>query len=1721
MCVPDFYLVLESAERCARDCSPKDILPVGSHLLNVVQCLLAMPISLEDLKPWSQQLAIIGTTVDGCTRSVAELMTSLTSTGTPTTGEATVQFDAQLWQQQFQPGFAGMFHAIQFTDMDSKDIVPMASHLIGIIQHLLNGSMSVDDLKSWSQQLIIMEATIDKCARSVSELQALVDSMGEVPVQLDVQLWRQQIQSKCLPAVPPSTTGGAQDGRMAVQSGGFLNFQARRFWSEQLQVGTLEDWLRVLPQQDPRGRFSLKQIEGLFQEFAARRNKKPLPAEVLKKVQAMQPPGSSLPQRLEDSIRVLPVKALEPAHIQALLSYSVELYEEDGTTPCKYQLYSEFNRVCREMGHAETPSPELLQDWELFRPFYFFLNAAIRALPKVAAVLFRGSSRGQDPTAYPLGGVGAWGGAVSATSDRRQAVAFVDIVEKSGLKAKAGSFFMLLSDEARPMYHISAFPEEMEHLHPLDEKFEVCAVLPTSLLQMLSLQLSIVTLKVANKSLPLEVHFDALEHLAFIYDDFLGSYIPPFVKLTPYAREQYRIEQRIQMFVSSSDRRVLLLAAKAGMGKTSCSLWLTRQTRNLNRIWLFISLPAVHEPFGPQGLVNHLQTTFGFHAQEMQKLQQQPLVLVLDSLDEVPPPSPVPSKSLLQLNGLAKWDIKLIVTCREEHIHSYGHALGASTTLYLQPFTEAQIGAYVDKRLMAAQPRDLQAAQTHFTTGRDRPHLGCKPKAKMSPKPKASAKPRASPKPKASSPKPKASHGAPALSPAVEKVLAQIQSSSIRVEYSVPFRLSMGMDLHLENVMPFEFARSTELYATWMRHFLAWKGLEDIPTALLHLEQLAWELHRQSRVSLQVGDRGQWAWFKCAPLRVHNYHPDSAFSFKHKSIQEFLVACYLYRLLGMSDARSELSAIDITSDFPVLKFLAGLFQTGAKEEGKSKEEELQQTLWDNVAASKGHPEQGQCAANSISILNVVGASFVGRDLSGVHIPKANLQCSFLRHCNFSGTNLQGALLTGAVLDFCNLEGADLTAVAADDLVNIFEGHTNQISCVAFSPDGSTIASGDDDGLKLWSTSTNEMLQEFNDYDPDQEEEEAYGYPTVKCLAFSPDSSVIAYGSGDGDGDGVVRLRKASTGEVLQTVEGDSVAYAPDGSTVVTVASDTTLKLWSTSTGGLLRTCKGHADLITSVAFSPDGQSMGSGSSDGLVLLWSPLTGGMQRTLKGHTKPVVCVAFSPDGKAVASGAGDNTVRLWNVSTGNGLKTLQGDAHATPFFLAFSPDGSTLAAGCLSKVLLWNLSMGEVMKTFQVGSRPVPVAFSPDGRTIATGSSSSVAAHVQLWSASALDLVKNAAGHTEAVCSVAFSPDGSMIASGGSDALIQIWSALTGVVLQTLEGHVRDVKSVAFSPDGSLLASGSDDNTVQLWSVAEGKWLNTIKVHKGSVHSVTFSPDGSTVASAGSSDGTVCLCSASTGKLQRTLQLDDWPNAVAFSPDGSVIATGIGHGSVEKEDNLMQLWNACTGDLLMTRPLAHFFQVHSLAFSPDGTTIASGGGQLAKVWSTGLCMDPEKPKTPSQLETDSGEVLPLLHTLETEMDPDTMYEDVYCVAFSPDGSAIVAGLADGTVQICSASTGELMHKLQGHTNEVASVAFSPDGATIVSGSADKTVRLWSASTGECHQVLRGFNSTVLQLYAAGARISSETRMSSTLHYTLQTAGASNASDKESNQKECDAE
>ncbi|CAE6534909.1 unnamed protein product [Rhizoctonia solani] len=284
----------------------------------------------------------------------------------------------------------------------------------------------------------------------------------------------------------------------------------------------------------------------------------------------------------------------------------------------------------------------------------------------------------------------------------------------------------------------------------------------------------------------------------------------------------------------------------------------------------------------------------------------------------------------------------------------------------------------------------------------------------------------------------------------------------------------------------------------------------------------------------------------------------------------------------------------------------------------------------------------------------------------------------------------------------------------------------------------------------------------------------------------------------------------------------SVAFSPDGKSVVSGSHDRTIRIWDAhSASSIYDPLSGHNDAVRSVTYSPLGNLIASGSDDSTIRLWAANTGKqVGGPLRGHDRPIHSVAFSPGANLIASGSSDGTVRLWDVHS------------RAPVFRPFRGHTS------------WIFS----------------VAFSFDGTCIAAGSQDKT---ISVWDVDRqIIVVEPLTGHTDTVRSVSFSPEGPQIISGSYDKTLRLWDAQTGEMIGSpYEGHTGCITSVAFSPNGTYVASGSDDHTVRVWDIRTGRQVDEpFRKHTYPVHSVAYSPCGRHIAS-GSGDYTVMIWSLS--------------------------------------------------------------------------------------------------------------------------------------------------------------------------------------------------------------------------------------------------------------------
>jgi WD40 repeat protein len=546
---------------------------------------------------------------------------------------------------------------------------------------------------------------------------------------------------------------------------------------------------------------------------------------------------------------------------------------------------------------------------------------------------------------------------------------------------------------------------------------------------------------------------------------------------------------------------------------------------------------------------------------------------------------------------------------------------------------------------------------------------------------------------------------------------------------------------------------------------------------------------------------------------------------------------------------------------------------------------------------------------------------------------------------------------------------------------------------------------------------------------------------VAAVAFSADGTLLASG---GKG-GLVKLWDLPDGRekaTLQEHRGEvtGLAFSPDGKTLATASADQSVILWEVAAAAV-RSRLSFGDTVLSVAFA-DAGSLIACTAEGECGIWDIARGEKRGDFRGGTAETVRLAVSPDGRVLAGLNGFGMGDLWDLPSRAHRANFPvvGGAPHRSLHLGFSPNGNQLVAGNEGRVALWDLADWRVRKP--VGLPPQPVhtlAFLPDGHTLLTAGTDqwarvrlplpwggpgyydepaqgATADVLRLWdTTTGRQTGTLPTGNEVALYSLAVSPDGRTVAAGGEGGMLWLWDRPRGEIRPPLfvSQQAREywemvevkkrvkglvpfcpilneyVAAVAFSPDGTLLATASEDNagdrsdhdrhevtaelwTVKLWDVVRGKEVRTLPQKQRLLGCLAFSPDGRTLVTNHGAE--VQLWDPATGHLRQRLEGHTGVvRCAAFAPDGRILATG-------GRDGRIHLWDLQRGQVLSPL-LGHTDAVVSLAFSPDGRTLASGGWDgKVRLWSVAGAQQV------ITLEGHSGKVR--------------------CVAFAPDGQVLAS-------------------------------------------------------------------------------------------------------------------
>ncbi|PCH06693.1 Small-subunit processome, Utp12 [Penicillium occitanis (nom. inval.)] len=276
-----------------------------------------------------------------------------------------------------------------------------------------------------------------------------------------------------------------------------------------------------------------------------------------------------------------------------------------------------------------------------------------------------------------------------------------------------------------------------------------------------------------------------------------------------------------------------------------------------------------------------------------------------------------------------------------------------------------------------------------------------------------------------------------------------------------------------------------------------------------------------------------------------------------------------------------------------------------------------------------------------------------------------------------------------------------------------QGHLDSLNSLVYSADGQRVITTADDGkIKVWDTASGFCIVTFTEHTG-----------AVTDCKFSTKGNVLYTASLDGSVRAwdLIRYRNFRTFTAPSRLGFTSLAVDPSGEVVCAGSQDSfDIHVWSVQTGQLLEQLAGHEGPVVSLAFAADGSNLVSGSWDRTVRIWSIFGRSQTSEPLQLQSDVLSVDMRPDGKQIAASSLDGQLSFWNVfdavqeSAIEGRRDVSGgrrisdrrtaaNVEGTKSFtkITYSADGTCLLAGGNSKyICLYDVTTGSLVKKYTV-------------------------------------------------------------------------------------------------------------------------------------------------------------------------------------------------------------------------------------------------------------------------------------------------------------------------------------------------------------------------------------------------------------------------------------
>eukprot|EP00898_Chlorokybus_atmophyticus_P007908 jgi/Chlat1/8118/Chrsp75S07571 len=282
--------------------------------------------------------------------------------------------------------------------------------------------------------------------------------------------------------------------------------------------------------------------------------------------------------------------------------------------------------------------------------------------------------------------------------------------------------------------------------------------------------------------------------------------------------------------------------------------------------------------------------------------------------------------------------------------------------------------------------------------------------------------------------------------------------------------------------------------------------------------------------------------------------------------------------------------------------------------------------------------------------------------------------------------------------------------------------------------------------------------------------------SVAAVAFSSDGTYVATGGLEG----MVQVFRSEDGEGVKQLEGPAggiewLQWHPRGNVLLAGSEDFSAWMWNVPDGQCMQVFAGHAGSVTCGGFTPDGRAVCTGSQDASMKLWDPRSGACTHTIKGkgllmlrhmfHSEALTSMDIALDNSIAATGSEDGTACLTNVV---GMFMAHTDSVETVGLCKSLP---MLASGSLDgRVILWDLTSMEERGTCAHQYGVVKVLWHPTSPLLITGCLDGA---VRVWDARTGACERTLSGHRDHILDIAFVGDASMVVSTSDDGTARVF------------------------------------------------------------------------------------------------------------------------------------------------------------------------------------------------------------------------------------------------------------------------------------------------------------------------------------------------------------